>query len=531
MERPLLVIMLMGGTGVGKSTLLNALAGGSIAQASFTRPTTRDPVVYYHESIRPTGSTRPCATAGWCRTTGRRWSRRSSSIRPTSTATTWPTATSCCSLLPVADIVLYVGSQEKYHDQLGWDLFLQQRRRRAFAFVLNKWDRCLHAGASGLRPDEDLLRDLEAEGFQNPLLFRTCAQLWVDRRRQGERQGAARCPRASSSRPGALAGDGPDAGWRSRRSRRAASASCLQHLQQALAAACPPDLTDVAAAHAGRLGASRSREEAARTADVLLNTLEPYQREIEHHFALEGQRRFRGLMAGYLHLFTRLKLRRQHPARPHPVRAAAHARRDPPAAPGTCRCSRTPAATWPPTASSTPAARPGQPPAGRGRRPGFPARPAHRAGRGGREDRLAAALRPGLSEVLQQVEQQWTRPTGRAPLAAEHPSWSWPTGCPRGPAGRAGRPAVALLIRQKRATSQLGRPAVAVRRPAGHAGDPAHPDCPAAAAALGGHPRRVPAAARGPAAAGLEATYAAVPAEVARTLRRNANRSSNYRTR
>src|SRR5438874_5871132 len=52
-ERPLLVVLLMGGTGVGKSTLLNALAGGSIAQASFQRPTTRDPVVYYHESVRP----------------------------------------------------------------------------------------------------------------------------------------------------------------------------------------------------------------------------------------------------------------------------------------------------------------------------------------------------------------------------------------------------------------------------------------------------------------------------------------------
>jgi hypothetical protein len=80
----------------------------------------------------------------------------------------------------------------------------------------------------------------------------------------------------------------------------------LQHLEKALAAACPPDLGEPA----DRTRAAWKRlldEEADADADVLLNTLEPYQREIEHHFALQGQRRFHGIMAGYLYLFTRLK--------------------------------------------------------------------------------------------------------------------------------------------------------------------------------------------------------------------------------
>src|SRR5262249_6375620 len=96
-------------------------------------------------------------------------------------------------LLPVADVVLYVGSQEKYHDQLGWELFLQQRKRRALALALHKSDPLLHTGASGLRPDEDLIRDLQSEGFQSPLLFRTCAQHWID----AGRDGAALAPAAA----------------------------------------------------------------------------------------------------------------------------------------------------------------------------------------------------------------------------------------------------------------------------------------------------------------------------------------------
>jgi hypothetical protein len=80
----------------------------------------------------------------------------------------------------------------------------------------------------------------------------------------------------------------------------------LNQMSHVLAEACPPELTEVAA----RVRSAWEKpiaEEAAATADVLLDGLDPYQREIEHHFALQGQNRFHGLMAAYLHLFTRLR--------------------------------------------------------------------------------------------------------------------------------------------------------------------------------------------------------------------------------
>src|SRR5262249_13707396 len=80
----------------------------------------------------------------------------------------------------------------------------------------------------------------------------------------------------------------------------------LQHLQDALEAGIPPDLIQTAG-RVQEVWRKALAEEAHTSATVLLNTLEPYQKEIEHHFAQERQGKFRNLMGTYLYWFNRIK--------------------------------------------------------------------------------------------------------------------------------------------------------------------------------------------------------------------------------
>jgi energy-coupling factor transporter ATP-binding protein EcfA2 len=289
-ERILLNIVFMGGTGVGKSTLLNALAGGCIAEASNSRPTTRQPVVYCHHSVGAEHLEPPLRN---CRVTTHDRSALEHKVlvdTPDLDSNELANRERLKEILPVADIVLYVGSQEKYHDHGGWDLFQSHRPRREFAFVLNKWDRCQHGlQGGGVRPDEDWLADLRRAGIHEPRLFRTCAQLW------------AAAPGSEPSLP-----EGEQfrelVSWledhlteREIEAIKAKGVSqLLDRLEGALERLRPKDL-DAAAEHIRRKWKTILQQEAAARANLFLADLDVHCHWIERLFASALYRQFRGI--------------------------------------------------------------------------------------------------------------------------------------------------------------------------------------------------------------------------------------------
>lgn len=298
--RPILIIMLMGGTGVGKSTLLNALAQGTIAEAAFTRPTTREPIVYLHESIddkRLPESLQNC----------RHIRHKQSSLEHKILIDT-PDLDSNESIhrdrleavLPAADIILYVGSQEKYHDQAGWDLFLKHRDRRAFAFVLNKWDRCLAEHSTGLRPDEDLLRDLSAAGFSEPLLFRVCAHQWLNATQtlpEGEQFQALRAWLENGLNQREMEAI-----------RTKGIEQLLVQVDSLLSKAVPPDAEQSAQATESAWQ-TIVKQEVNQQSDVILASMAPHQRQLQQHYADYLSHPFKGMMGSFVSLLQLGRMR------------------------------------------------------------------------------------------------------------------------------------------------------------------------------------------------------------------------------
>jgi predicted GTPase len=160
------VLALVGGTGVGKSSLLNALAGADVSAASARRPTTGAPVAWVAESAR--AETAPLL--GWLDV---REIRNHSDGAfadvaildlPDVDSTTPENRARVDELLPRVDAVVWVADPEKYRDAVLHDEYLRRWAPRLTRqlVVLNKSDRI---GADAERLREHLAASLRAEGI------------------------------------------------------------------------------------------------------------------------------------------------------------------------------------------------------------------------------------------------------------------------------------------------------------------------------------------------------------------------------
>ncbi len=170
-EKPLIVAF-FGGTGVGKSSLLNRLAGEEIARTGIQRPTSMEVTLYLHRDFEgdllpenlPTEQTR----IAWHNQDNRRFVAWLD--LPDMDSTARENAALVEAWLPFVDWVIYVVSPERYHDDMGWRFLQQRGNQHAWLFVMNHWDEGTEEQL------EDFRNKLVSTGFHHPTILRTiCA--------------------------------------------------------------------------------------------------------------------------------------------------------------------------------------------------------------------------------------------------------------------------------------------------------------------------------------------------------------------
>jgi hypothetical protein len=136
-----LTIALAGGSGVGKSTLINALAGASIAEAAAQRPCTMQATVYHHREATSAGL--PAELLATVRQVAHeRPELRFKVLVDTPDLDTFATQNRAATraLLKAAGLVVYVFTPEKYWDERVWTVIREEQRFSACLAVLNKSD-------------------------------------------------------------------------------------------------------------------------------------------------------------------------------------------------------------------------------------------------------------------------------------------------------------------------------------------------------------------------------------------------------
>lgn len=166
--RPLIVAF-FGGTGVGKSSLINRLAGKEIARTGVERPTSREVTLYYHQSVvlQQLPEQLPIEKI---KTAQHDDDSRKNIFwidMPDMDSTEPSNKQLVLDWLPHIDVLVYVVSPERYRDNKAWRLLLSEGGKHAWLFVLNHWDRG--------QPEQydDFVKQLAMAGFDDPIIIRS----------------------------------------------------------------------------------------------------------------------------------------------------------------------------------------------------------------------------------------------------------------------------------------------------------------------------------------------------------------------
>ncbi len=168
----LLVVAIVGGSGVGKSTLLNALAGDELAKTSEFRPCTSVPTVY-----QPPGAT--IKFEGWDVVTGSALEHLILVDTPDSDTIVREHRARVIEALEQCDLILICGSPEKYLDEATWSLLRPLQRERTLVCVETK----AQTEVPSIR--EHWLGRLREQGFEVAEYFHVSARRSFDRKLRG----------------------------------------------------------------------------------------------------------------------------------------------------------------------------------------------------------------------------------------------------------------------------------------------------------------------------------------------------------
>lgn len=182
-EQSILSIGLLGGTGVGKSTLMNALAGSNIASASHRRPHTDQVLIYRHQEA---------SRLPFLDRSNVPWKEITHSVDsisrillcdlPDFDSTAAENREHVLGFMEHLDVLVWVTSLEKYGDGRFYEFVkAAPKAKQNFVFVLNKLDLLFQEnevdGYDRLaRTTSHFRSHLMENGIDEPLLFSLAAQ-------------------------------------------------------------------------------------------------------------------------------------------------------------------------------------------------------------------------------------------------------------------------------------------------------------------------------------------------------------------